>query len=139
MQAVSRNPHFLKDNALFEVNHLPPRECRVPTHANKHEPAAARPSEGSSFSPSKRQKLQALLITSDDSLWTQIGAIGDQWAPRQVDSVDDLIATTQAGGSAVVLWDARGQTPASAMLSRIQMHSDRSGGVALAPPYHARA
>ena len=103
----------------------------MPTHANKHEPAAARPSEGSSFSPSKRQKLQALLITSDDSLWTQIGAIGDQWAPRQVDSVDDLIATTQAGGSAVVLWDARGQTPAAAMLSRIQMHSDRYVIIAL--------
>ncbi len=103
----------------------------MPTPASKHDPAAARPSEGSAVAPSKRQKLQALLVTSDDSLWTQIAAVGDHWAPRQVDSVDDLIATTQAGGPAVVLWDARGQAAAAAVLARIQMHSDRYVIVAL--------
>jgi len=97
----------------------------VPTPASKLDPAEARPPERSANAPVKRQKLPALLITSDDSLWTQVGAIGDQWAPRQVDSVDDLIATAEAGQSAVVLWDARGQAPAAAVLSRIQMHSDR--------------
>src|SRR5260370_19371133 len=60
-----------------------------------------------------------------------MAAVGDHWAPRQVDSVDDLIATTQAGGPAVVLWDARGQAAAAAVLSRIQMHSDRYVIVAL--------
>jgi TonB family protein len=103
----------------------------VPTQASKLDPAAARPPERGASAPAKRQKLPVLLITSDDSLWPQVGAIGDQWAPRQVDSVDDLIATTQAGQSAVVLWDARGQASAAAALSRIQMHSDRYVIVAL--------
>jgi TonB family protein len=103
----------------------------VPTTASKLDPAAARPPERSATSPAKRQKLPVLLITSDDSLWTQVSAIGDQWGPRQVDSVDDLIATAQAGQSAVVLWDARGQASAAAALSRIQMHSDRYVIVAL--------
>ena len=103
----------------------------MPTQASKLDPAAARPPEHGASASAKRQKLPALLVTSDDSLWTQIGAIGDQWAPRQIDSVDDLIATTQAGHSAVILWDARGQTPAAAVLSRIQMHSDRFVIVAL--------
>jgi TonB family protein len=103
----------------------------VPTTASKLDPAAARPPERSASSPAKRQKLPVLLITSDDSLWTQVSAIGDQWAPRQVDSIDDLIATAQAGQSAVVLWDARGQASAAAALSRIQMHSDRYVIVAL--------
>jgi protein TonB len=103
----------------------------VPTPVSKLDPAAARPPEGSASAPVKRHKLPVLLITSDDSLWTQVGAVGDQWAPRQIDSVDDLIATTQAGGSAVVLLDARGQAPAAAVLSRIQMHSDRYVIIAL--------
>jgi TonB family protein len=103
----------------------------VPTTASQLDPAATRPPELSASSPAKRQKLPVLLITSDDSLWTQVSAIGDQWAPRQVDSVDDLIATAQAGQSGVVLWDARGQAPAAAALSRIQMHSDRYVIVAL--------
>ena len=97
----------------------------MPTQASKLDPAAVRPPERGASPPVKRQKLPALLITSDDSLWTQVGAIGDQWVPRQVDSVDDLIATAEAGQSAVVLWDARGQASAAAVLSRIQMHSDR--------------
>jgi periplasmic protein TonB len=103
----------------------------VPIPASKLDPAAASPPERSASSPVKRQKLPALLVTSDDSLWTQVSAIGDQWVPRQIDSVDDLIATTHAGQSAVVLWDARGQAPAAAALSRIQMHSDRYVIVAL--------
>jgi TonB family protein len=87
--------------------------------------------EPGASSPAKKQKLQVFLVTSDDALWPQIGAVGDSWAPRQVDSVDDLIATTQAGGSAVVLWDARAQASTAAVLSRIQMHSDRHVIVAL--------
>jgi len=103
----------------------------VPIPVSKLDPAAARPPERGASPPVKRQKLPALLITSDDSLWPQIGAIGDRWVPRQVDSVDDLIATAEAGRSAVALWDARGQAPAAAVLSRIQMHSDRYVIVAL--------
>jgi hypothetical protein len=75
----------------------------VPTPASKVDPAAARSSQPNAFSPSKRQKLQALLITSDETLWPQIGAVGDQWAPRQVDSVDDLIATGGTAAAAVEL------------------------------------
>jgi len=111
----------------------------VPTPASKLDPAAARPPERGASSPVKRQKLPVLLITSDDSLWAQVSPIGDQWVPRQVDSVDDLIATTQAGQSAAVLWDARGQASAAAALSRIQMHSDRYVIVALDAPDNAAA
>ena len=103
----------------------------MPTPASKHDAAAARPSETSAPSPPKRQKLPALLVTTDDSLWTQVGTVGEPWVPRQVDSVDDLIASNQAGQAAVVLWDARGQAAAAAMLSRIQLHSDRYVIVAL--------
>jgi protein TonB len=104
----------------------------VPIPVSQLDPAAARSPERGASSPAKRQKLPVLLITSDESLWPQVGAIGDRWAPRQVDSVDDLIATAEAGQSAVVLWDARGQAPAAAaVLSRIQMHSDRYVIVAL--------
>lgn len=102
----------------------------MPTPASKHDAAAARPSESAS-SPSKRQKLPALLVTTDDSLWAQIGTVGEPWVPRQVDSVDDLIASSKAGQTAVVLWDARGQAAAAAVLSRIQLHSDRYVIVAL--------
>jgi TonB family protein len=111
----------------------------VPTPASKLDPAAERLPERSASSSVKRQKLPVLLTTSDDSLWTQVSAIGDQWALRQVDSVDDLIATTHAGQSAVVLWDARGQASAAAALSRIQMHSDRYVVVALDAPDNAAA
>jgi TonB family protein len=103
----------------------------VPIPVSKLDPVAARSPERGASPPVKRQKLPALLITSDDSLWTQVGAIGDRWVPRQIDSVDDLIATAEAGQSAVVLLDARGQAPAAAVLSRIQMHSDRYVIVAL--------
>jgi len=103
----------------------------VPTPASKHDAAAARPSETSASSPSKRQKLPALLVTTDDSLWTQIGTVGEPWVPRQVDSVDDLIASSKAGQTAVVLWDARGQAAVAAVLSRIQLHSDRYVIIAL--------
>jgi len=103
----------------------------VSTPASKLDPAAAHPPETGALSPAKRQKLPAFLVTSDDALWTQIGAAGDQWNPRQVDSVDDLIATAEAGQAAVVLWDARDQAAAGAVLSRIQLHSDRYVIVAL--------
>ena len=115
----------------MKSNHLAPRECSVPTPASKHDAAAARPAETSASSPSKRQKLPALLVTTDDSLWTQIGTVGEPWVPRQVDSVDDLIASSKAGQTAVVLWDARGQAAVAAVLSRIQLHSDRYVIVAL--------
>ncbi|MEA3108598.1 MAG: hypothetical protein QOI88_3203, partial [Gammaproteobacteria bacterium] len=103
----------------------------MPTPASNHDPAAAHAPERSAPPPARRQKPQALLVTADDSLWTQVGAVSDDWAPRQVDSVDDLIATAPAGLSAVVLWDARGQAATAAVLSRIQMHSDRFVIVAL--------
>ena len=58
---------------------------------------------------------------------------------KQVDSVDELLTTTPAGQPAVVLWDARGQTDAATVLSRLQLHSPCFAVVALDDPGSAAA
>jgi protein TonB len=73
-----------------------------------------------------------LLITGDDTLWPQIGApLGNQFLLKQLDSVDELLAATPSGQAAIVLWDARDQTDAATVLSRLQLHSARFAVVAL--------
>jgi protein TonB len=96
-----------------------------------HEPAATKESERSSAPIPSGRKLPVFLVTSDDSLWTQIGDIGNDWIPKQVDSIDELVATTQSGQPGVVLWDVRGCPTPSATLSRVQLHSDRFAIIAL--------
>jgi TonB family protein len=72
----------------------------------------------------KRAKLSVLLITRDDTLWPQIGAhLDSQLILKQVDSIDELLSLTPSGQPAIVLWDARDQTDAAAVLSRLQLHS----------------
>lgn len=88
----------------------------------------------------KRAKLSVLLITRDDTLWPQIGAdLDGHLVLKQVDSVDELLSTTPLGQSAVVLWDARGQTDAAAVLSRLQLHSPRFAVIALDEASNAHA
>ncbi len=74
----------------------------------------------------KRQKLAVLLITGDDSLWPQIGAdLNGGLILKQLDSIDELIATTPSDQAAIILWDARNCVDPAAELSRVQLHSSR--------------
>jgi TonB family protein len=80
----------------------------------------------------KKAKLSVLLISGDDTLWPQIGAhVGGDLLLKQVDSIDELLTATRSGQPAIVLWDARNQTDAAGVLSRLQLHSPRFGVVAL--------
>jgi protein TonB len=80
----------------------------------------------------KKAKLPVLLITADDLLWPQVGAgLGKELILKQVDSVDELLSATAAGAPAIVVWDARNQTDAPAVLSRLQLHSPRFAVVVL--------
>ena len=65
----------------------------------------------------RKKKLPVLLVTADDELWQQIGPhIGADFAPRQLDSIDELLDTT-GSDAAIVLWDARGHAESAAVLS----------------------
>jgi len=80
----------------------------------------------------KKAKLSVLLVTGDDMLWPQIGAqVGGDLLLKQVDSIDELLTATASGTPAIVLWDARNQTDAPGVLSRLQLHSPRFAVVAL--------
>jgi TonB family protein len=87
--------------------------------------------------PPPKQKLPALLVTSDDSLWAELGGIDNDWVPKQLDSVDELVGSFPAGSPGVVLWDARAQAAPAAALSRLQLHSDRLAVIALDSPDNA--
>ena len=76
-------------------------------------------------------------VTSDDSLWSELGAIDNDWVPKQLDSVDELVASFPAGLPGVVMWDARAQPAPAAMLSRLQLHSDRLAVIVLDSPENA--
>ena len=91
------------------------------------EPAGHRPTPAT-----KRAKLSVLLITRDDMLWPQIGAhLGSELILKQVDCIDELLSATPSGQAAIVLWDARNQTDAATVLSRLQLHSPRIAVIAL--------
>jgi TonB family protein len=94
--------------------------------------SAAAPAAGRNSSRPKSAKLSAYLVTRDDSLWPQIGAlIGQQLILKQSDTVDELLATTPREHPAIILWDARNQPDAAALLSRLQQHSACFAVVAL--------
>ena len=96
------------------------------------EAAASQTAEPAPVHTAKRAKLSVLLVTGDDLLWPQIGAhLNSEMVLKQVDSVDELLTTTPAGQPAIVLWDARGQSDAATVLSRLQLHSPCFAVVAL--------
>ncbi len=98
----------------------------------KSESAASEPTPRKSVAVAKKAKLPVLLISGDDTLWPQIGAhAGGDLLLKQVDSIDELLTATASGQPAIVLWDARNQTDAAGVLSRLQMHSPRFAVVAL--------
>lgn len=99
----------------------------------KNESAVPEPVALKSSAPAgKKAKLSVLLITGDDMLWPQIGAhLSKDLILKQVDSVDELLTATQPGQAAILLWDARNQTDAAVVLSRLQLHSPRFAVIAL--------
>lgn len=112
----------------------------MPKAARKLESAPSEATERSAPAPAKKQKLNVLLVTGDDSLWPQIGAdLSANLVLKQVDSIDELLSSTPAGQEGIVLWDARNQQDPASMLSRLNMHSTRFAIVALDSPSSAGA
>jgi len=98
----------------------------------KSESATSEPTPQKPVPVAKKAKLSVLLVTGDDMLWPQIGAqVGGDLLLKQVDSIDELLTATASGTPAIVLWDARNQTDAPGVLSRLQLHSPRFAVVAL--------
>ncbi|HXA37301.1 MAG TPA: energy transducer TonB [Steroidobacteraceae bacterium] len=105
----------------------------MPSTAKKGESAAPE-AAGRKSAPAgaKRAKLPVLLITRDDALWPEIGPhLSSELVLKQVDSIDELTASTPPGQSAIVLWDARNHTDAAGVFSRLQLHSTCFAVVAL--------
>jgi TonB family protein len=104
----------------------------VQSATRKVESVASEPAERRAVPEAKKAKLSVLLITADDLLWPQVGAaLAKELILKQVDSVDELLSATTAGQPAIVVWDARHQTDAAAVLSRLQLHSPRFAVVVL--------
>jgi protein TonB len=82
--------------------------------------------------PRPKQKRQALLITSDDSLWPQVGAVvTSEVVLKHIDSVDQLLETVEPGYAAIAIWDGRGETDVPGQLTKIQQHSARLAVIAV--------
>jgi TonB family protein len=82
--------------------------------------------------PSRTQKIPVVLLSQDESLWSQIGAgLADHMSLKQVDSDDELVNSTRAGQAAIVIWDARGHADPASMLSGLHQHSARFAIIAL--------
>jgi len=104
----------------------------VQSATRKTESAALEAVERRATPEPKKAKLPVLLITADDLLWPQVGAaLTKDLILKQLDSVDELLSSTTAGAPAIVVWDARNQTDAAAVLSRLQLHSPRFAVVVL--------
>ncbi|MGO9934403.1 MAG: energy transducer TonB [Steroidobacteraceae bacterium] len=113
----------------------------MPKSLRKHELSAPQaPHRPVVQSVKNKQKLGVLLVTGDEALWPQIGAdLGAGLILKQLDSIDELIASIPAGEPGIVLWDARHRTDAAAVLSRMHLHSSRFAVVALDDAINAGA
>jgi protein TonB len=104
----------------------------MPKSLRKHELAAPETTERPALQPVKKQKLPALLVTGDDTLWPQVGAdLSTDLLLKQVDSIDELINSSPSGQAAIILWDARNHPEPAAVLSRLHLHSSRFAILAL--------
>jgi TonB family protein len=149
IQGISRNPRFHEDLACvttqsFGVASAAELQCSktgfgddsrrvsVQNAARKSESAAVESAPRKSVPGAKKAKLPVLLISGDDTLWPQIGAhVSGDLLLKQVDSIDEMLTATASGQPAIVLWDARNQSDAAGVLSRLQLHSTRFAVVAL--------
>jgi len=105
----------------------------MPKSLRKHELTAPEPPDQAVIqSVKKKSKLAVLLVTGDDALWPQIGAsLSADLILKQLDSIDELVASTPSGQPAIVLWDARNHADPANVLSRLHLHSPRFAIVAL--------
>jgi TonB family protein len=104
----------------------------MPKNARKLEPSTPEQPARAPVPPAKKQKLTVFLVTGDEALWPQIGSeLTAAMVLKQVDSIDELLASTPSGQPGIVLWDARGHSDPAAVLSRINVHSPRFAIVAL--------
>jgi protein TonB len=103
------------------------------TGATKIQHEAAESAVVSSTPPPRpKHKRQALLITSDDSLWPQVGAVvTNEVVLKHIDSVDQLLSTVEPGYAAILIWDGRGETDIATQLAKIQQHSARLAIIAV--------
>jgi periplasmic protein TonB len=94
------------------------------TNATAKQDSSSTPAGQEAGQPSKKRKFDAYLVTVDDELWPQVGVhLTSRLNHRQLDSIDDLLASTRPGEAAIVLWDARGAADQSAVLTRLAAHS----------------
>jgi len=105
----------------------------VQTATRKNESAGSESAAPNPAAPAaKKAKVSVLLITRDEMLWPQIGAhLSKEMILKQVDTVDELLTAVPSGQAAIVLWDARNDADAAAVLSRMQLHSPRFAVIAL--------
>ena len=104
----------------------------MPKNARKIEPSSPEHPARAPTASVRRQKLTVFLVTGDEALWPQIGAeLTAAMVLKQVDSVDELVASTPSGQAGIVLWDARNHPDPSAVLSRVNLHSSRFAVIAL--------
>jgi TonB family protein len=96
------------------------------------ETVTTEPAERVPAPTANRAKISVLLVTRDDLLWPQIGPhLSAELILKQLDTVEELVAAVPSGQPAIILWDARQQADAAAVLSRLQLHSSRFAVVAL--------
>jgi periplasmic protein TonB len=108
------------------------RERSLSRALKKNEFAAPIGPARASAAASRIQKTPVVLLSQDDSLWSQIGAgLSDHMALKQVDSDDELLSSTRSGQAAIVIWDARGHADPASMLSGLHQHSARFVIIAL--------
>jgi TonB family protein len=104
----------------------------MPKSLRSQELIAPEPPERQPIQSVKKQKLQVLLVTEDETLWPQIGAdLSGGLLLKQLDSIEELINTTPSGQAAIVLWDARNHPDPASVLSNLQLHSARFAIIAL--------
>jgi protein TonB len=104
----------------------------MPKSLRKQELAVPETTERPVLQSVKKQKLNVLLVTGDESLWPQIGTdLSSGLLLKQLDSIDELIDSTPSGHAAIVLWDAREHAEPAAVLSRLNLHSSRFAVIAL--------
>lgn len=82
-----------------------------------------------------KQRRSAYLVTAEDSLWPQVGAVvSSDTVLTQFDSIEQLIETMESEYAGVVVWDARGDGEYAEHLAQLQRHSSRLAVMVLDDP-----
>ena len=81
-------------------------------------------------------RVSVLVVTADDGLWTRLTTSVPGLDAHQFDSAAELVGNWNASRAAVVLIDARGETPLAANIERILTHGGALVPVALVDEEH---